>query len=58
MKDIILEGFIADFCDKHGFSSLPQSEQFERFSAFSILSRMHSCPDDVDELSLGGSRDG
>lgn len=58
MKDIILEGFIADFCEKYGFTSLPQSEQFERFASFSILSRAHSCPDDLDSLILGGTQDG
>lgn len=58
MKDIILEGFVADFSEKYGFSELTQGEQFERFSAYSILSRLHACPDDIDDLILGGERDG
>lgn len=59
MRDIVLKGFVNDFAENRGLTSLPDSEIFEAFATSTILRKFHQTDSsDVDELSMGMPGDG
>jgi cold shock CspA family protein len=57
MVDQILEGYIKDFLDIQGISGLRESEEFERFVNYTLVSRFTGDDFDVEQVSVGNSED-
>lgn len=55
--DRITKALLKDFVDGQGLSKLGESEAFERFSNYAIVSKEYSDSFDVEELSSGGGND-
>ncbi|MCA4278239.1 AIPR family protein [Acinetobacter baumannii] len=57
MKDEILKNHLKLFSEKFGYSDLNESQQFEHFVNFNIISKLYPREIDIDSLSSGGSND-
>jgi cold shock CspA family protein len=57
MKDKIIEGYIRDFREDFEFQGDTESEIFEKFSNYCILSKIHNESFDPDIISVGGTHD-
>lgn len=57
MKDRILESYLASFVDERNLSDLDESDAFERFANFCIVSREHPGDFDFEDISVGGNGD-
>lgn len=57
MKDKIIEGYIRDFREDFEFQADTESEIFEKFSNYCILSKIHNESFDPDIISVGGTHD-
>lgn len=57
MHDEILKSYVRDFSEQNGLDSRPESEQFERFSNFCIISKQYPRDFDFEDLSVGGGGD-
>lgn len=58
MKDQILESYVDAFSDAEGFSALSDSERFERFVNYCVVSRQYPRGGlDIEGLSVGGADD-
>ncbi|MEJ0085102.1 MAG: AIPR family protein [Pseudomonadota bacterium] len=57
MKDQILESYVNDFSDAEGFKELSESDQFERFVNYCVVSKQYPREFDIESLSVGGGDD-
>ena len=57
MKDRILESYLASFVNEHNLSDLDESDAFERFANFCIVSREHPGDFEFEDISVGGDGD-
>ena len=57
MKDRILESYLASFVNERNLSDLDESDAFERFANFCIVSREHPGDFDFEDISVGGNGD-
>jgi cold shock CspA family protein len=57
VHDRIIEGYLKDFVKSEGLEHLGDSDAFERFINFCIVSRDHPESFDVEDISVGGSGD-
>lgn len=55
--DLITKNLLSGFVKEYALGSLPESEQFERFAAFSMIRRHYSRSFDVEDVSMGGGGD-
>jgi hypothetical protein len=55
--DRITKTLLKDFADEHGLTALGESDAFERFSNFSVVSKHYSDSFDVEDLTVGGGND-
>lgn len=59
MKDIVLQGFVQNFSEEHGFQNMDPSIVFEAFSISSILRKYHQIEaSDIEDFLTGGGGDG
>ncbi len=58
MSDIILEAYLKEFIKKYNLKDLKESEAFEQFVNYSILSRLNIGDFDFDDVNVGGGNDG
>jgi cold shock CspA family protein len=57
MVDQILEGYIKDFLEIQGLSCLRESEAFERFVNYTLVSRVTGDDFDIEQVSIGKGDD-
>ena len=57
MHDRILASYMTDFLAEQGLVGLSESEAFERFASFCIISRHHPDTFDVEQTCVGGRGD-
>jgi hypothetical protein len=57
MQDEILKSYLRDFSEQNGLESRGESEQFERFVNFCIISKQYPRDFDFEDLSVGGGAD-
>lgn len=57
MKDQILKSYVDDFATENGYTEFSQSDRFERFVNFCLVSKQYPREFDVESLSIGGSDD-
>ena len=57
MKDKLIEGYLKDFVDAHELTAIPESEAFEHFVNYCIVSREHPENLDFESMHVGGSGD-
>ncbi len=57
MLDRILEGYLKSFSEEFDFDDLDQSELFEHFVNYCIISRLHPEPFELDSVRVGGGQD-
>ncbi len=55
--DKILETYLADFSQEQNIEHLEKSQAFELFVNYSVLSKIHAGPFDVESTSVGGGND-
>ena len=55
MKDRILESHLDSFVDEHNLSDLKESDAFEHFANFCIVSREHPGDFEFEDISVGGN---
>ena len=58
MSDIIIEAYLKDFIIKYNLGDLKESEAFEQFVNYCILSRLNVGEFDFDDVNVGGGNDG
>jgi cold shock CspA family protein len=57
MRDRILASYTTDFITEQGLLGLSESEAFERFASFCVISKHHPDAFDVEQTCVGGSGD-
>ena len=57
MHDEILKSYVHDFSEQNSLVARPESEQFERFVNFCIISKQYPRDFDFENLSIGGGSD-
>lgn len=57
MKDRILESYVTSFVNEYNLTHLDESNAFERFVNFCIVSREHPGDFEFEDLSVGGDGD-
>ena len=57
MRDQIILSYLRDFVDKFGLATLPESEAFERFVSYCVVSRHYADAFDPEEICTGGGGD-
>jgi hypothetical protein len=55
--DRILETYLSDFANEQNIEHLDKSDVFELFVNFTVLSRIHAGPFDLESTSVGGGND-
>jgi hypothetical protein len=57
MRDRILASYMGDFLTEQGLLGLQDSQAFERFASFCVISKHHPDAFDIEPISLGGGGD-
>jgi len=57
MHDEILKSHFRDFAEQNALESRPESEQFERFANYCIISKQYPREFDFEDLSVEGGTD-
>ena len=57
MRDRIIEAYLADFVTEYGFQGRSESEVFEHFVNYCVVSKHHPDSFDPDDVSVGGTGD-
>lgn len=57
MNDEILKNYVHTFSDQNGLTEKSESEQFERFANYCIISKQYPRDFDFEDLSIGGGAD-
>lgn len=55
--DRIVASYVKDFADENGLVGIDESELFEHFANYCVISRDHPEPFELDHVHLGGSSD-
>lgn len=57
MQDEILKSYIKDFSEQNALDACSESDQFERFVNFCVISKQYPRDFDYEDLSVGGGSD-
>ncbi|MFD1693121.1 hypothetical protein ACFSHR_21230 [Azotobacter chroococcum] len=52
--DQILKGYVDSFSDERGYSNLEDSDKFEHFVNYCMVSKQYPRDFDLDSISVGG----
>jgi cold shock CspA family protein len=58
MNDVIIEAYLKEFIEKYNLGDLKDSEAFEQFVNYCILSRLNVGEFNFDDVNVGGGNDG
>ena len=55
MNDRIIEGYLKDFVDSNNLGHLSESEAYEHFINYCVVSRVHPENFEFEQVSVGGT---